>query len=126
LQALKFHSARQMRLMFLLQAWDKPMYYSDQVMDDAKAKEAHVRLGCRRPCRAGRCLVLARLYTQLVLDWYSRLWSQFKNFFGTVKAILRDDWPKRRQARPSAVAHFRAKAGLAFGRPLRPCEGHAM
>ena len=30
-QALEAHTARQIRLMFLLQPWDKPMNYSDQV-----------------------------------------------------------------------------------------------
>jgi hypothetical protein len=30
-QALEEHSARQLRIMFLLQPWDKPMNYSDQV-----------------------------------------------------------------------------------------------
>lgn len=30
-QALEEHTPRQLRLMFLLQPWDKPMYYSDQV-----------------------------------------------------------------------------------------------
>ena len=39
-QALKEHSPRQLRLMFLLQAWDKPMNYSDQTVGDAKSKEA--------------------------------------------------------------------------------------
>ena len=39
-QALQEHSARQLRLMFLLQPWDKACMYSDQVMGDAKAKEA--------------------------------------------------------------------------------------
>jgi cysteinyl-tRNA synthetase len=52
-QALEKHSARQIRLMFLLQPWDKRMNYSDQTMADSKAKEA-----------------------------------QFRNFFGSVKAIL--------------------------------------
>jgi len=39
-QALKEHSPRQLRLMFLLQPWDKPMNYSDQTVGDAKSKEA--------------------------------------------------------------------------------------
>ncbi|KAL3900809.1 MAG: hypothetical protein SGPRY_012387 [Prymnesium sp.] len=38
-EALERDSARQIRLMFLLQAWDKPMDYSDQTIDDAKSKE---------------------------------------------------------------------------------------
>jgi cysteinyl-tRNA synthetase len=42
-QALEKHSARQIRLMFLLQPWDKGMNYSDQTMQDAKAKEAVFR-----------------------------------------------------------------------------------
>jgi len=42
-QALEKHSARQIRLMFLLQPWDKGMNYSDQTMQDAKAKEALFR-----------------------------------------------------------------------------------
>ena len=31
---------RQLRLMFLLQKWDKPMLYSDQAVSDARNKEA--------------------------------------------------------------------------------------
>eukprot|EP00615_Pteridomonas_danica_P006089 CAMPEP_0114338302 /NCGR_PEP_ID=MMETSP0101-20121206/6947_1 /TAXON_ID=38822 ORGANISM="Pteridomonas danica, Strain PT" /NCGR_SAMPLE_ID=MMETSP0101 /ASSEMBLY_ACC=CAM_ASM_000211 /LENGTH=702 /DNA_ID=CAMNT_0001470841 /DNA_START=387 /DNA_END=2495 /DNA_ORIENTATION=+ len=42
-QALEKHSARQIRLMFLLQPWDKGMNFSDQTMADAKAKEAQFR-----------------------------------------------------------------------------------
>eukprot|EP00299_Pterocystis_sp_00344_P019187 c9546_g1_i2.p1 GENE.c9546_g1_i2~~c9546_g1_i2.p1 ORF type:complete len:879 (+),score=259.52 c9546_g1_i2:47-2683(+) len=42
-QALKEHSPRQLRLMFLMQPWDKPMNYSDQTVDDAKKKEALFR-----------------------------------------------------------------------------------
>jgi len=42
-QALEKHSARQIRLMFLLQPWDKNMNYSDQTVADAKAKEALFR-----------------------------------------------------------------------------------
>jgi len=38
-EALKIHSARQLRLMFLLQRWDKPMDYSDQTMDAARDVE---------------------------------------------------------------------------------------
>ena len=53
-QALQEHSARQLRLMFLMQPWDKPMNYSDQTVDDAKAKEKY-----------------------------------FKNFFGSIKSLLR-------------------------------------
>ena len=65
-QALKEHSPRQLRLMFLMQPWDKPMNYSDQTVDDAKAKEKY-----------------------------------FKNFFGSVKSLLRNknnesDAPKPR------------------------------
>ena len=39
-QALQEHSARQLRLMFLLQPWDRPMNFSDQTVGNAKAKEA--------------------------------------------------------------------------------------
>uniref|UniRef100_A0A7S3PD35 cysteine--tRNA ligase n=2 Tax=Aplanochytrium stocchinoi TaxID=215587 RepID=A0A7S3PD35_9STRA len=39
-QALEHHSARQLRMMFLLQEWDKPMNFSDQTVEDAKSKEA--------------------------------------------------------------------------------------
>ncbi|KAK3237227.1 hypothetical protein CYMTET_52675 [Cymbomonas tetramitiformis] len=38
-QALEEHTPRQLRLMFLMQSWDKDMIYSDQVMEDARAKE---------------------------------------------------------------------------------------
>ena len=38
-QALGTHSARQIRLMFLLQPWDKPMNYSDQTIEEARARE---------------------------------------------------------------------------------------
>jgi len=42
-QALKVHSPRQLRLMFLLQPWDKPMNFSDQTVGDAVAKEKHFK-----------------------------------------------------------------------------------
>mmetsp|Transcript_22684 Transcript_22684/g.41060 ORF Transcript_22684/g.41060 Transcript_22684/m.41060 type:complete len:857 (+) Transcript_22684:94-2664(+) len=42
-QALGMHSARQLRLMFLMQAWDKGMNYSDQAIDMAKAEERKVK-----------------------------------------------------------------------------------
>jgi len=61
-QALKEHSPRQLRMMFLLQPWDKPMNYSDQTVDDAKAKEKY-----------------------------------FKNFFGAVKSVLRNNFVAERQ-----------------------------
>ena len=61
-QALAEHSARQLRIMFLMQAWDKPMNFSDQTVDDAKAKEKY-----------------------------------FKNFFGAVKSVLRNDFVSQEQ-----------------------------
>lgn len=61
-QALTEHSPRQLRFMFLMQPWDKPMNYSDQTVDDAKAKERY-----------------------------------FKNFFGAVKSVLRNDFVRERQ-----------------------------
>lgn len=61
-QALAEHTPRQLRLMFLMQPWDKPMNYSDQTVDDAKAKEKY-----------------------------------FKNFFGAVKSVLRNDFVAERQ-----------------------------
>lgn len=42
-QALQEHSPRQLRLMFLLQPWDKPMIYSDLTVNDAKAKEKYFK-----------------------------------------------------------------------------------
>lgn len=42
-QALSEHTPRQLRFMFLMQAWDKPMNYSDQTVDDAKAKEKYFK-----------------------------------------------------------------------------------
>jgi len=38
-QALENHSARRIRLMFLLQPWDKPMNYSDQTIEEAEKRE---------------------------------------------------------------------------------------
>lgn len=38
-QALENNTARQLRIMFLMQAWDMPMTYSDQTVEDAKSKE---------------------------------------------------------------------------------------
>jgi len=42
-QALEHNTARQLRIMFLLQAWDQSMNFSDQTVDDAKSKEATFR-----------------------------------------------------------------------------------
>lgn len=61
-QALAEHTPRQLRLMFLMQPWDKPMNYSDQTVEDAKTKEKY-----------------------------------FKNFFGAVKSVLRNDFVSERQ-----------------------------
>jgi cysteinyl-tRNA synthetase len=61
-QALIEHTPRQLRMMFLMQPWDKPMNYSDQTVDEAKAREKY-----------------------------------FKNFFGSVKSILRNDFVSERQ-----------------------------
>lgn len=61
-QALQEHTPRQLRLMFLMQPWDKSMNYSDQTVDDAKAKEKY-----------------------------------FKNFFGAVKSVLRNDFVSEEQ-----------------------------
>ena len=66
-QALVEHSPRQLRFMFLMQPWDKSMNYSDQTVDDAKAKEKY-----------------------------------FKNFFGSVKSVLRNDFVSERQGWNSA------------------------
>ncbi|CAJ1337296.1 unnamed protein product [Effrenium voratum] len=52
-QALQVHSARQLRLMFLMQAWDKGMNYSDQAIDMAKAEErraAALKVLVKAPC----------------------------------------------------------------------------
>merc|ERR1719162_1738945 len=38
-QSLEMHKARQLRMMFLMQAWDKSMNYSDQAIAMAKAEE---------------------------------------------------------------------------------------
>jgi len=47
-QALETHSARQLRLMFLMQQWDKGMNYSDDAIGMAKAEERKLKhfIGC--------------------------------------------------------------------------------
>lgn len=57
-QALKEHSARQLRLMFLLQPWDKPMNFSDQTVGAAKAKESLFKNFFGSKCR---CVIFDRL-----------------------------------------------------------------
>ena len=42
-QSLENNTARQLRIMFLLQAWDSPMNYSDQAVEDSRAKETTFR-----------------------------------------------------------------------------------
>ena len=42
-QALEEHTASQIRMLFLMQNWDRPMLYSDQMVMDAKSKEAMLR-----------------------------------------------------------------------------------
>ena len=53
-EALEHHSARQLRLMFLLQAWDKNMNYSDQTVGAAQEAERVLRgfFGSVRRARA--------------------------------------------------------------------------
>ncbi|CAJ1448466.1 unnamed protein product [Effrenium voratum] len=59
-QALQVHSARQLRLMFLMQAWDKGMNYSDQAIDMAKAEER----------RAAALKVIRYFTTPWLKDWF--------------------------------------------------------
>jgi len=42
-QALEVHTPRQLRLMFLMQQWDKGMNYSDQAIEMAKAEERKLK-----------------------------------------------------------------------------------
>lgn len=42
-QALEFHSARQLRMMFLMQPWDRGMNYSDQAIDMARVEERKMK-----------------------------------------------------------------------------------
>uniref|UniRef100_A0A7S4T7M1 cysteine--tRNA ligase n=1 Tax=Alexandrium monilatum TaxID=311494 RepID=A0A7S4T7M1_9DINO len=42
-QALQVHTSRQLRLMFLMQQWDKSMNYSDQAIEMAKAEERKLK-----------------------------------------------------------------------------------
>eukprot|EP00971_Amphidinium_carterae_P125430 2484715-Amphidinium_carterae.1 len=42
-QALGMHTARQLRLMFLMQAWDKGMNYSDQAIEMARSEERKLK-----------------------------------------------------------------------------------
>ena len=80
-QALEEHTPRQLRMMFLLQAWNKPMNYSDQTVDDAKAKEKY-----------------------------------FKNFFGSVKSVLRKDFVSERQGFTPADRALSAKLDEIMGK----------
>jgi len=41
--ALEMHSPRQIRILFLLQAWDKTMIYGDQSVKEALAKEKTIK-----------------------------------------------------------------------------------
>jgi cysteinyl-tRNA synthetase len=43
-QALENNTARQLRILFLLQDWDKPMNYSDQTVEDARSKESTLKV----------------------------------------------------------------------------------
>eukprot|EP00531_Pseudo-nitzschia_arenysensis_P006709 CAMPEP_0116125550 /NCGR_PEP_ID=MMETSP0329-20121206/5867_1 /TAXON_ID=697910 /ORGANISM="Pseudo-nitzschia arenysensis, Strain B593" /LENGTH=775 /DNA_ID=CAMNT_0003619591 /DNA_START=119 /DNA_END=2446 /DNA_ORIENTATION=- len=80
-QALQEHTPRQLRMMFLMQPWNKPMNYSDQTVDDAKAKEKY-----------------------------------FKNFFGSVKSLLRNDFVGERQGFTLADRALSAKLDDIMGK----------
>jgi cysteinyl-tRNA synthetase len=47
-QAMEFHTARQLRMMFLMQQWDRGMNYSDDAIGMAKAEERKMKhvVGC--------------------------------------------------------------------------------
>mmetsp|Transcript_19565 Transcript_19565/g.40250 ORF Transcript_19565/g.40250 Transcript_19565/m.40250 type:complete len:779 (+) Transcript_19565:83-2419(+) len=80
-QALQEHTPRQLRMMFLMQPWNKPMNYSDQTVDDAKAKEKY-----------------------------------FKNFFGSVKSLLRNDFVGQLQGFTLADRALSAKLDEIMGK----------
>ena len=53
-QALEKFSAKQIRLMFLLQQWDKPVNFSDQTLDEAREKENRINSFLARIAQVGR------------------------------------------------------------------------
>ena len=53
-EALSKFTARQIRIMFLLQQWDKPVNFSDQTLNEARDKENRINSFFARVAAAGR------------------------------------------------------------------------
>jgi len=93
-QALEMHSARQLRLMFLMQQWDKGMNYSDQAIEKARGEERKFKhvLGClrfflRHPHSQGASGVRESKLAALTASTKESVEAALRDNFATARAI---------------------------------------
>eukprot|EP00929_Paragymnodinium_shiwhaense_P055377 TRINITY_DN27744_c0_g2_i1.p1 TRINITY_DN27744_c0_g2~~TRINITY_DN27744_c0_g2_i1.p1 ORF type:complete len:873 (-),score=321.83 TRINITY_DN27744_c0_g2_i1:147-2765(-) len=95
-QALQMHSARQLRLMFLMQSWDQGMNYSDQAMDMAKAEERKFKhfMGClkfykRFPSGTGGngCAEREKALVDAIKECEQTVGDSLRDNFNTAKVV---------------------------------------
>lgn len=86
-QALAEHTARQLRLMFLMQQWDKGMNYSDQAIEMARAEERKTKhfLGSLK-------FFLRRPHSEEVGDREAKLEASVREADRVVASALRDSF----------------------------------
>jgi cysteinyl-tRNA synthetase len=58
-EALEKFSPKQIRIMFLLQQWDRPVNFSDQTLNEAREKESRINSFFARVDQVGRNLPIA-------------------------------------------------------------------
>jgi len=93
-QAMVVHSARQLRLMFLMQQWDKGMNYSDQAIEMARAEErkfkhflGRLKFQLRKATAAGEAGDRERSLSETVKASDAAIGAALRDNFNTAKAI---------------------------------------
>jgi len=88
------HSARQLRLMFLMQQWDKGMNYSDQAIEMARAEErkfkhflGRLKFQLRKATAAGEAGDRERSLSETVKASDAAIGAALRDNFNTAKAI---------------------------------------
>ncbi|KAJ7569164.1 hypothetical protein O6H91_01G064100 [Diphasiastrum complanatum] len=97
--ALKKYSSRQLRLLFVIQAWDKPVHFSEAVMNEAIGKEKQllnffkiVKNSLKKACPEGDSLVQGLHNNQRFDNEDFKLQRSFKEAQSQVQQRLEDNF----------------------------------
>ena len=96
-EALEKFSPKQIRIMFLLQQWDRPVNFSDQTLNEAREKESRINSFFARVDQVGRNLPIAtspqkwddrdKLLSEAIINAQERVHASLCDNFDTPSAM---------------------------------------